>query len=240
MESELHHEKGSKALYVQIRDIYREKILSGQLASGDRIESETEIQKGFGVSRITARQAIQELEKEGMVCRSRGRGTFVTWNGARLPGMDSLNASVKFYGTARGTCFYEAEVRTVRAELCRVFGIPASQTMYCFKRLQKTSTQNLYYAESYYPLDLSLPDLQTMSHEELLNLAEEKARIQTCRVVEEIGVQIPGNRIRRILNITGDVPVLLRKRILKNEQDRELEFTICYYRGDMCRLQQSY
>lgn len=240
MESVLHHEKGNRALYIQIKEIYKEKILSGQLRDGDRVESESEIQKIYGVSRITARQAILELEKEGMVYRGRGKGTFVCWNAARPRDMDSLNSSIKFHGVPRGTCVYEAEVRPVRAELCKTFGIPSSQVMYCFKRLQKTPTQNLYYAETYYPMDLSLPDLRSLPDAELLNLAEEKTRMQTAKVVEEIGVQIPGNRIRRILDIKGDVPILTRKRILKNKDDRELEFTICYYRGDVCSMLQSF
>mgnify|MGYP000217102590 CR=1 FL=1 len=55
--------KGGKALYIQIKDIYRDKILSGELKLGDKIESEMEIQQKYNVSRITARQAILDLEK---------------------------------------------------------------------------------------------------------------------------------------------------------------------------------
>ena len=74
--------KGGKALYIQIKDIYRDKILSGELKLGDKIESEMEIQQKYNVSRITARQAILDLEKEGMVKRGRGKGTFVIWQPA--------------------------------------------------------------------------------------------------------------------------------------------------------------
>ena len=44
---QLHQEKGSKtkALYLQIKEIYRKKILNGELQLGDKIESELEIQK---------------------------------------------------------------------------------------------------------------------------------------------------------------------------------------------------
>ena len=78
----LKSKKSGKALYIQIKEIYREKILNGELKHGDKIESEMEIQKKYGVSRITARQAILDLEKEGMVNRGRGRGTFVIWKPA--------------------------------------------------------------------------------------------------------------------------------------------------------------
>uniref|UniRef100_UPI00272AFEAE GntR family transcriptional regulator n=1 Tax=Dubosiella newyorkensis TaxID=1862672 RepID=UPI00272AFEAE len=46
----LQSKKGGKALYVQIKEIYREKILNGDLKHGDKIESEMEIQKMFGTT----------------------------------------------------------------------------------------------------------------------------------------------------------------------------------------------
>ena len=106
--------KGGKALYIQIKDIYRDKILSGELKLGDKIESEMEIQQKYNVSRITARQAILDLEKEGMVKRGRGKGTFVIWQPAieeelshimsftkemehrnRVPGTKGLSVSIE-------------------------------------------------------------------------------------------------------------------------------------------------
>ena len=44
----LKSKKSGKALYIQIKEIYREKILNGELKHGDKIESEMEIQKKYG------------------------------------------------------------------------------------------------------------------------------------------------------------------------------------------------
>ena len=67
--------KGSKSMYLQIKEIYKNRIVNGEIKRGQKIPSEMEIQKEFGVSRITARQAILELEQEGMVKRGRGKWT---------------------------------------------------------------------------------------------------------------------------------------------------------------------
>ena len=67
---------GHLPYYKQIKEFYKKDILDGVLAVGDRVDSEMEIQEMYDVSRITARQAILELEQEGMVKRGRGKGTF--------------------------------------------------------------------------------------------------------------------------------------------------------------------
>ena len=56
--------KGAPPLYLQISQILRDKILRHEYDYGDRIPSEKDLQDQYEVSRITARQAIQELEQE--------------------------------------------------------------------------------------------------------------------------------------------------------------------------------
>ena len=64
-------------MYKQIIDILSRKMDEGELKPGDRIPSEAELMQTYHVSRITVRSAINELEEDGMVVRSRGKGTFV-------------------------------------------------------------------------------------------------------------------------------------------------------------------
>lgn len=65
-------------LYYQIQQQLREAIISGGLAPGDPIPPEPTLAADAGVSRFTIRQAIDDLVREGLVVRNRGRGTFVT------------------------------------------------------------------------------------------------------------------------------------------------------------------
>ncbi len=65
------------SLPAQIKEDILIKIKSGVLKPGERILSETKLAEAFGVSRITARQALMELISEGMFTRIHGRGTFV-------------------------------------------------------------------------------------------------------------------------------------------------------------------
>lgn len=63
--------------YVQIQNYIMEKISEGVFQVGDRIPSEADLSKQFGVSRITANSAIKELAGCGVVDRVQGKGTFV-------------------------------------------------------------------------------------------------------------------------------------------------------------------
>lgn len=67
----------STPLPAQIKEALLDKIASGAFKPGEKILSETRLAESFGVSRITARQALMELISEGVLTRAHGRGTFV-------------------------------------------------------------------------------------------------------------------------------------------------------------------
>ena len=64
-------------LYSQIKSLILQSIVTGEFKTGDKIPSEMELAAIYGVSRITTKQALNELMQEGVVCRVAGKGTFV-------------------------------------------------------------------------------------------------------------------------------------------------------------------
>ena len=67
----------SSPRYIQIADLIREQIQSGQIPAGEKIPNELEIASQYDVSRGTVRQALDMLVKEGRLERLPGKGTFV-------------------------------------------------------------------------------------------------------------------------------------------------------------------
>ncbi len=67
-----------KPMYLQICELIRQKINSGEIAIGSRVWSESDIMEKFDVSRNTARKAIETLQNEGIVSRIQGKGSFVS------------------------------------------------------------------------------------------------------------------------------------------------------------------
>lgn len=70
-------EQSAVPLYSQVRERLRERILDGTYAPHARLPAESEMGSIFGVSRITVRQALNDLQKEGVIFTVPGKGTFV-------------------------------------------------------------------------------------------------------------------------------------------------------------------
>ena len=65
-------------LYKQIVRYLDTQIKAGIYGPGDKLPTENELMEKFGVSRITVRSAVKELEDAGIVVRVRAKGTFVS------------------------------------------------------------------------------------------------------------------------------------------------------------------
>lgn len=63
--------------YIQVRNALQEYIKSGGWQVGDQLPGEPELCRMFEVSRTVIRQALEELELEGLIFREKGKGTFV-------------------------------------------------------------------------------------------------------------------------------------------------------------------
>lgn len=67
----------ARPLYVQLADVITKKIESGDLAPDRPIPSENHLADEYGVARLTARRAAQELRERGLIVTVRGKGSFV-------------------------------------------------------------------------------------------------------------------------------------------------------------------
>lgn len=65
-------------LYKQLSKILLKKIVDGQWKYNEKIPTETELCEQYGISRMTVRQAIDDLKNKGYICKKQGLGTFVT------------------------------------------------------------------------------------------------------------------------------------------------------------------
>ena len=70
-------QEAGKTKYVALMEQLKEGILSGQIRPGDRLPSENQLSREYGLSRHTVRKALAILENEGYVTAEHGRGTYL-------------------------------------------------------------------------------------------------------------------------------------------------------------------
>lgn len=73
-----------KPHYVRIAEALREEIEEGRLLPGQTLPKETDLAEFYGVSRMTLRQALDQLRSEGAIVTTQGRGSIVTPTHRRL------------------------------------------------------------------------------------------------------------------------------------------------------------
>lgn len=79
-----------RPLYGQVREIVLSRIRQGAWRAGQMLPNEIDLAAEFGVSIGTVRRAIEGLERQGVVTRRQGRGTFVASAGAQLYALESF------------------------------------------------------------------------------------------------------------------------------------------------------
>ena len=109
----------AQSLYAQLREQVKTDILQGRLKPGDRLPSESALTTGHGVSRITVRQALSDLQKEGLVVKVHGKGSFVA-QPAVAQDLSRLRGLAESLGGVG---------RTVHGRLLSFKTVPASETV---------------------------------------------------------------------------------------------------------------
>lgn len=64
-------------IYLQLKQYILDSVANGEIHPGDRVMSETEVTEKFGISRVTARKAYDQLVAEGYFVRKQGKGTYL-------------------------------------------------------------------------------------------------------------------------------------------------------------------
>ena len=232
---QLNFEKGSKPLYAQLQEILKQKILTNEYAPGTMIPSESQLQKMFKVSRITARQAIINLENEGYVQRERGRGTRVLYQNAiteELVGMNSFTKEMQAQGIEPGTKYMHIDVVEADERLLELFHCKPQEKLYRISRVRTGDGIPVAYIISYFPGKLNLP-LDDQAYLESIYAMLDSLQISRPKHSEDMfGAICSDKEVAKKLEIQKGDAVLVRERTSYEEDGQLFEYTIAYYPGE--------
>ncbi len=148
-------------LYHQLKEILREQIANRNYKPHQKIPSEPELQKVYGLSRATIRKAIDGLVKEGLIYRLQGKGTFVADPHDRQEiELDSFSENMRSVGLIPTTSVLESILLTeVEPELWNKLGLEPGDSIICVKRMRYLDGEPILLATSYLPAYL-VPGLE--------------------------------------------------------------------------------
>lgn len=224
-------------LYYQLKEILQNKIQDGEWKPGEQIPTEEIIQKEYGLSRTTVRQALQEMERAGQVTRQAGRGTFVSQAKVQ-EGTESFNltaSEILDQGIELTWKVLSMEWVAAPEDVAQYLHCSFRENIFCLRRFRLANDLPIGYTVSYVSpefsngLDLSLAaEGGSMNYIKGINLDLCSAE----RIVEAVPA---GPETAKFLNIDRGLPVLSLIRLLCSPGGRPVEFFHGIYRGDRFR-----
>lgn len=225
-------------LYHQIFLALRDDIVSGTLEHGAPVPTEAEISERYGVSRITARRAMQELSDLGFVERRRRVGTRVIYQRPNGKPDDPARTIDSLIAFGRETKVQVVEYGVVPAtpDVATALGLAAGEDVLRALRMRFHQTVPLGLIESVVPLAASAYVTEAKLRElPLLQILREAGEIIATgdQLISAVGA---GPFLAAQLQLEPRAPVLRIERTLRGAQGKPLGRTVAHYRGDRYQL----
>lgn len=224
-----------RPLYAQIKASLRERIVDGTYGEHERIPSEHELMASFGVSRITVRKALGDLEHEQLIFKVPGKGAFVTkpkpfQELARLQGFGEamLRLGYETRNEVVGIATVGADA-TAAARLQLPFGSPLTEIRRVRHVNREAISLDVTYVRPELGERLAREDLATR---DIFLIIENDYAIPLGHADLSIDATVADAELAGLLRVARGAPILRIERLTWSRDGHPLDFEYLYYRGD--------
>jgi GntR family transcriptional regulator len=237
-------ERGSaEPLYVQLERILHAKIRSGEWQPNQRIPSENELNRLYGLSRMTVRGVLTKLVADGLLLRVPGKGTYVapTKIDAVSPAYRGVREQLEAMGystTTRLVSFVlEPPSSTVREKL----RLSDRDEVHTIARVRYVSGEPISLHRSHVPARLAPRlDQHDVVAEQLCVVLEDHYGLPMRRVHEDLEAHAVTTAEARHLGMHRGEPALLLQDLIADDRGTPFEYSTIVFRGDKLRLRFDY
>jgi GntR family transcriptional regulator len=222
-------------LYHQLSELLLGQIVGGQIKPHEAMLTERELIDMFGVSRITVRRALEELEHRGYIQREQGRGTFVA--PARIQRgvakLTSFSEEIAARGMTPGVRLLALHREPAAGRVAHELQIQPGMPIWLVERLRFADSECIVLNISY----LSLPAQVTLTEEELTRepslwaLLERKG-IRMATADKTIEAIVADEEQARLLQVPRAAPLLLVEGVVYTGDGTPVEFHQIIGRAD--------
>ena len=183
-------------LYVQLMEELETSIRNGVYKPGDKIMTEAEMAKEYGVSLITVRKAVGSLMEKGLVVRKQGKGTFVTKPkySRNMKKLQSFTEMCEQMGVKPGAQVLENRLIMADKKVADRLGIEPGSNVVYISRLRLADGEPVQVEKSYFPLKYAFLLEEDLNNGSMFECLKEKAgakvassekMIELCRATAE-------------------------------------------------------
>lgn len=222
-------------LYYQLETILRKRISSGELQPNMLLPGEEALATEFNISRITVRRALESLEKDGILIRQRGRGTFVS-NAApkldlpRFTGSieDLITMGIRTQTEVLSSGWVEpSEIISERLK------IGNTEKVLRIEKIRSIEGGPFSYVINYLPpaVGKRIP-LDLVAKKPMLMILEDDLGIKTTEAEQSMEATIADTEIAKYLDIRVGDPLLKSDRTVFDDKSVPVEYVHVFYRAD--------
>jgi GntR family transcriptional regulator len=224
----------SVPLYYQLANLLTEKIVSHALHTDDRLPTEVELVKQYGISRITVRQALRLLEEEGLIRREVGRGTFVTDYRPFIGGL-KVEGSLEDVISLGQNPVKVLSVQTVKAgpDDAEKMGIHPGDPIVRATRIRLYHDQPYSYIVNDLPAEIGKRFTKNDWKGVVLKTIEEKLKIPLRDAEQTVRASLADGTLARLLETKIGAPLLAVERVVRTDHGRVVERVRIHYRSDI-------
>lgn len=227
-------------LYYQIKETIKEKIEGGSLEPHERLPSERELEENYGISRMTARRALTELESEGYVYREQGKGSFVAEPKLRqgLLQLTGFTEDMKSRRMKPGARVLEDRVIESDEELANNLSIDAGSSVFLLQRVRFAEEEPLAIETTHLRYDLceGIGDYD-FSERSLYNTLREEFDVILSRAEQSVEASLADEFEAKNLQVDQGDPMLITERTTYiGDEKTPIEYARSTYRGDRYKL----
>ena len=232
--------RSAAPMYDQLRRLLLEQISTGKLTPGDLLPGEHRLCDQYGISRTVVRQALAQLEHEGVVERVKGKGTFV----ARPKTSETLAHSlvglfddVKSRGGHVHSDVIRHGIEPADAETADALGVALGDEVVVLERMRHVDGEPWSLSTTWMPFRVGAVTLGVdMADASLYGLLAEHG-FQASTGVRAAEATVASHEQGTLLGVTAGSALLRLRSISSGPDGSVIEYFVAYHRGDRSRFE---
>ena len=223
--------------YQRIQSAIRKRIESGQLRTGDSVASERDLAKIHQVSLMTARHALASLERDGMVERRRGIGTFVAAPKIHFNKLMSYTEQMASRSLTAASKILFAKIIHDEQEIAARLALPPNIGIIKLERLRHASDEpfaleTCYFSSAEFPNLLEAP----LNRESLFKILEREYQVELGYADEEVDATAADARTAELLSVPRGEPLMRIRQLIYSTKGKAITYVLGFYRSDRHKL----